>query len=63
MVEHSADCDFHCDQYWWECTCGAEPRGKISAFKWISLLLGSSFKVHDVRPPLQMPDDDGNQDA
>jgi hypothetical protein len=23
---HAPDCEFHCEQYPWECTCGATPR-------------------------------------
>jgi len=23
-MKHTNDCDFHCDQVPWECTCGAE---------------------------------------
>jgi hypothetical protein len=22
-LNHKPDCDWHADQYWWECTCGA----------------------------------------
>lgn len=22
-LNHARDCDWHVDQYWWECTCGA----------------------------------------
>lgn len=23
VLNHKPDCDFWCDQYWWECSCGA----------------------------------------
>ena len=29
MTDHAPDCDFHVDQYPWECTCGAIPRKAI----------------------------------
>ncbi len=22
-LSHDKDCNWHCDQYWWECDCGA----------------------------------------
>jgi hypothetical protein len=30
-LTHKADCDWHCDQYWWECNCGAVPVTELIA--------------------------------
>lgn len=38
-AKHAHDCDWHCDQYDWECTCGAMRKTKKPCSSYHSLIL------------------------